>query len=137
VFCPTGTGLSRFGASLANKARAGQTTREKYPSCDTRTGLVALARISVGRRWQKVPPIHPGEILREAFLVPPNLTLYAVAAALNVPHTPEDIALTSGQRAPDAARGQSICAAAHRPLARGALRLFYRAHAAVRIVARG
>lgn len=36
---------------------------------------------------KKLPPIHPGEILREEFLVPLKLTAYAVAAALNVPRT--------------------------------------------------
>jgi hypothetical protein len=36
---------------------------------------------------RKLPPIHPGEILREEFLVPLKLTPYAVAAALNVPRT--------------------------------------------------
>lgn len=36
---------------------------------------------------KKLPPIHPGEILREEFLVPFKLTAYAVAAALNVPRT--------------------------------------------------
>ena len=36
---------------------------------------------------KKLPPIHPGEILREEFLVPLKLTPYAVAAALNVPRT--------------------------------------------------
>src|ERR1700736_3282334 len=36
---------------------------------------------------KKLPPIHPGEILREEFLVPLNLTPYAVTAALNVPRT--------------------------------------------------
>jgi plasmid maintenance system antidote protein VapI len=34
---------------------------------------------------KKLPPVHPGEVLREEFLVPPKLTLYAVATALNVP----------------------------------------------------
>ena len=34
---------------------------------------------------RKLPPIHPGEILREEFLVP--LTPYAVAAVLNEPRT--------------------------------------------------
>ena len=36
---------------------------------------------------RKHPPVHPGEILREEFLVPLKLTPYAVAAALNVPRT--------------------------------------------------
>jgi addiction module HigA family antidote len=36
---------------------------------------------------KKLPPIHPGEILREEFLVPLKLPPYAVAAALHVPRT--------------------------------------------------
>jgi len=36
---------------------------------------------------RKLPPIHPGEILREEFLVPLKLTRNAVAAALRVPRT--------------------------------------------------
>jgi addiction module HigA family antidote len=36
---------------------------------------------------RKLPPIHPGEILREEFLVPLKLTPYAIAAALDVPRT--------------------------------------------------
>ena len=34
---------------------------------------------------KKLPPVHPGEILREEFLVPLKLTPYA--AALHVPRT--------------------------------------------------
>lgn len=33
------------------------------------------------------PPIHPGEMLREEFLVPLNLTPYALAQKLKVPRT--------------------------------------------------
>jgi addiction module HigA family antidote len=36
---------------------------------------------------KKLPPIHPGEILREEFLGPHKLTPSAVAAALHVPRT--------------------------------------------------
>src|SRR3954470_23889229 len=36
---------------------------------------------------KKLPPVHPGEILREEFLVSLKLTPYAVAAALHVPRT--------------------------------------------------
>jgi antitoxin HigA-1 len=36
---------------------------------------------------KKLPPVHPGEILREEFLLPLKLTPYAVAAALHVPRT--------------------------------------------------
>jgi addiction module HigA family antidote len=36
---------------------------------------------------KKIPPVHPGEILREDFLVPMKLTPYAVARACGVPRT--------------------------------------------------
>ena len=36
---------------------------------------------------KKLAPVHPGEILREDFLVPMKLTPYAVAAKLGVPRT--------------------------------------------------
>jgi addiction module HigA family antidote len=32
-----------------------------------------------------MPPVHPGEILREEFLRPLNLSVYALAKALGVP----------------------------------------------------
>lgn len=34
-----------------------------------------------------VPPVHPGEILREEFLIPLGLTAYAVAKRCHVPRT--------------------------------------------------
>jgi addiction module HigA family antidote len=36
---------------------------------------------------KKLPPVHPGEILREEFLAPMRLTPYAVAQACAVPRT--------------------------------------------------
>ncbi|WP_022723912.1 HigA family addiction module antitoxin [Rhodopseudomonas sp. B29] len=36
---------------------------------------------------KKLPPVHPGEILREEFLIPMELTPYAVASACGVPRT--------------------------------------------------
>src|SRR5436853_481427 len=36
---------------------------------------------------KKLPPVHPGEILREDFLVPMSLSPYMVARALGVPRT--------------------------------------------------
>jgi antitoxin HigA-1 len=36
---------------------------------------------------KKLPPVHPGEVLREEFLVPMKLTPYAVAAKIGVPRT--------------------------------------------------
>ena len=36
---------------------------------------------------KKLPPIHPGEVLREEFLIPMKLSAYAVAKACSVPRT--------------------------------------------------
>lgn len=36
-------------------------------------------------KTNKLPPIHPGEILREEFMKPRNLSQNALARALNVP----------------------------------------------------
>lgn len=35
----------------------------------------------------KAPPIHPGEILRELYLEPLDMTAYALAKHLNIPRT--------------------------------------------------
>jgi antitoxin HigA-1 len=36
---------------------------------------------------ERLPPLHPGEVLREEFMVPLGLTAYALARALDVPRT--------------------------------------------------
>ena len=36
---------------------------------------------------KRLPPVHPGEVLREEFLVPMRITAYAVAHACGVPRT--------------------------------------------------
>lgn len=36
---------------------------------------------------ETLPPMHPGEVLREEFMRPLNLTAYAVAKAVMVPRT--------------------------------------------------
>src|SRR5271165_1540646 len=36
---------------------------------------------------KKLPPVHPGEVLREEFLRPMNVTPYSVASAVDVPRT--------------------------------------------------
>ncbi len=36
---------------------------------------------------KKLPPVHPGEVLREDFLRPMKLTAYAVGKAVGVPRT--------------------------------------------------
>jgi addiction module HigA family antidote len=37
--------------------------------------------------FQRLPPMHPGEMLREEFLVPLALSPYALAKAIGVPRT--------------------------------------------------
>ncbi len=39
------------------------------------------------KKPKKLPPIHPGEVLREDFLRPMNLSPYAVSLAIGVPRT--------------------------------------------------
>src|SRR5215831_10189506 len=36
---------------------------------------------------KKLPPVHPGEVLREDYLVPMKLAPYSLAKALGVPRT--------------------------------------------------
>lgn len=36
---------------------------------------------------KKLPPVHPGEVLREEFLIPLGLTPYVVAKAVGIPRT--------------------------------------------------
>ena len=38
-------------------------------------------------RMKRLPPVHPGEVLREEFLEPMQLTPYAVARACGIPRT--------------------------------------------------
>jgi antitoxin HigA-1 len=38
-------------------------------------------------KMKRLPPLHPGEMLREEFLVPFKLTPYALAKACGVPRT--------------------------------------------------
>jgi antitoxin HigA-1 len=48
-------------------------------------GFVAAASLKPKRK--KLAPVHPGEVLREDFLVPMQLSAYAVARACGVPRT--------------------------------------------------
>ena len=58
------------------------------------------------RRFAKLPPLHPGEILREEFLVPLNLSPGALAKAMGVSRTRVEriAAQTSGITADTALR---------------------------------
>lgn len=44
-----------------------------------------------------MPPVHPGEILREEFLIPMGITAYALAKAIHVPQ-PRISAILNGRR---------------------------------------
>ncbi len=62
---------------------------------DVDAGRVDFAEIDSGER---MPPVHPGEVLRHEFLEPLRLTPHALALALRVP--PNRIsAIVSGERA--------------------------------------
>jgi addiction module HigA family antidote len=67
---------------------------------------VAAGRIDFGEVERagggRLPPLHPGEVLREEFLEPLGLSAYALAKALHVPLT-RITAILAGQRAISAA----------------------------------
>lgn len=49
--------------------------------------LAALRALDVNDIAEFAPPIHPGEVLREEFLIPLDLSAGAVAKACGVPRT--------------------------------------------------
>jgi antitoxin HigA-1 len=49
-------------------------------------------------KTKRIPPIHPGEILREEFLEPMSLSAYRLAKEINVPLT-RITAILGGKRA--------------------------------------
>ncbi len=51
---------------------------------DLDAGRVDLSDVTTGRR---IAPVHPGEILREDFLVPMEISVYALAKAIKVPRS--------------------------------------------------
>jgi len=57
--------------------------------------IIDFAEVTTGRR---LPPVHPGEILRDEFLTPMGISVYELANALHVPRSrANDIVL--GRRA--------------------------------------
>ena len=58
---------------------------------DVDAGRVDLSEVATGKR---LPLIHPGEILRDDFLQPMKISVYALAQAIKVPRSRvNDIAL--------------------------------------------
>ena len=51
---------------------------------DLDAGRIDLTEVMTGRR---LPPVHPGEILRADFLKPMKLSVYALAHAIKVPRS--------------------------------------------------
>jgi len=47
-------------------------------------GTVDLGEVTTGKR---IPPVHPGAILREDFLEPMGISVYALANAIKVPRS--------------------------------------------------
>jgi antitoxin HigA-1 len=74
------------GSSITTRDDAMSIKRE-----DLDAGRVDLAEVTTGRR---LPPVHPGEILRADFLKPMKLSVYTLAQAIKVPRSRlNDIAL--------------------------------------------
>jgi addiction module HigA family antidote len=51
---------------------------------DTDRRIVDFSDIASGRR---LPPVHPGEILRDEFLTPMGISVYELANAIRVPRS--------------------------------------------------
>ncbi|WP_366554732.1 HigA family addiction module antitoxin [Aquibaculum sediminis] len=51
---------------------------------DVDKGVVDVSDVATGHR---LPPVHPGEILRDDFLVPIKVTAYELANAIRVPRS--------------------------------------------------
>jgi addiction module HigA family antidote len=64
---------------------------------DVTAGRVDLGDI-VRPRCERLPPLHPGEVLREEFLRPLGMSAYALAKALRVPVN-RVTAILAGERA--------------------------------------
>ena len=62
---------------------------------------VAAGRVDFGgveKPGRRLPPLHPGEVLREEFLAPLGMSAYALAKALHVPVN-RITAILAGERA--------------------------------------
>jgi antitoxin HigA-1 len=64
---------------------------------DVAAGRVDFSDIEVPGD-KRLPPLHPGEVLREEFLAPLGISAYALAKALRVPLT-RITAILAGERA--------------------------------------
>src|SRR5215510_5259156 len=67
-----------FGSALCGPAA----TRNKL-----RLPTITEEQGPMAKKKNPLAPVHPGEVLREEFLVPLDMSPYALAAALHVPRT--------------------------------------------------
>jgi addiction module HigA family antidote len=66
-----------------------------YTRAEVDAGMVDLGGLANGKR---IPPTHPGDILREDFLKPLGMTTYRLAKVINVPLN-RVTAIAAGKRA--------------------------------------
>ena len=59
-------------------------TLGRSTTTDPEGALVIAMKRQVSQRPEKLPPIHPGEILNEEFLRPMNITQYRLAKSIGV-----------------------------------------------------
>jgi hypothetical protein len=82
-------GWKRYEAIGVDSTAYESMTNGAYASSGTlpgRTMSKSLITIEAGLTMNKMRPIHPGEILREEFLEPDDLSANSLAIALRVPH---------------------------------------------------
>ena len=80
------------------------TDNDVMSRADVDAGRVDFSDIDTGER---LPPVHPGDVLRHEFLEPLGLTAHALAVALRVPAT-RITAIVSGRRAVTAETAQRL-----------------------------
>jgi len=74
--------MAKPGKSRSSTIIEGKTMSIKREDIDNRK--VDFSDIASGRR---LPPVHPGEILRDEFLTPMKISVYELAGAIKVPRT--------------------------------------------------
>ena len=70
--------------------------------------IVDFSDVASGRR---LPPVHPGKILRDEFLTPMRISVYELANAINVPRSrANDIVLGAAQNNGPTAAADNVSA---------------------------
>src|SRR5687767_9634763 len=77
----TALGSIRSGSTISTAFASGGRKRDRNRSKSSTTIEEKMTKPA------KLPPMHPGEVLREEFLEPLGLSPYALAKAIGVPRT--------------------------------------------------